>query len=164
MNDLVDSLPVKRVRHVLAEKQVKELLHELPGDARSAREAARALGVELGAVAKTLVYEIGLEPVMVVIAGDRRCDEARLPELFGLEGEVRRCDAVRVEELTGFPVGGVAPVGSLTPMPVVVDASLARFPRIYAGAGHPRVLMELSFDDLLFLTGGTPSEEVAVEG
>lgn len=170
MTEIVDSLPVRRVRRVLAEKQVKEILHELPEDAKSARDAARLLSVELGepgsvelgAIGKTLVYEIGLQPVMVVIAGDRQCKEAALPGVFGLEGEVKRADPRRVEELTGFPVGGVAPVGSLKPMPVAVDPALGRFPRIFVGAGHPRVLMELTYDDLLFLTDGKPAPEVAV--
>lgn len=170
MTEIVDSLPVRRVRRVLAEKGVKEILHELPEDAKSARDAARLLAVELGepgsielgAIGKTLVYEIGFQPVMVVIAGDRQCNEEALPQVFGLEGEVKRADPRRVEELTGFPVGGVAPVGSLTPMPVAVDPELGRYPRIFVGAGHPRVLMELTYDDLLFLTDGRPAPEVAV--
>ena len=158
---VVDTLPVKRVRETLAAKQIKERLIEFETPARSAAEAAHRLGVEPGAVVKSLVFEIGMEPVMVLVAGDRRCAEDRLPALFGLEGEVRRPAPARVEELTGFPAGGVAPVGSVTPMPVVIDASLARFPRIYAGAGHPCCVMELTLDDLLFLTGGRMAEGVA---
>ncbi len=160
---VVDTLPVRRVRQALAAKQIKERLIEFDKPARSAEEAARRLGVEPGAVVKSLVFEIGFDPVMVLIAGDRRCNEEKLPELFDLEGEVRRPDPARVEELTGFPAGGVAPVGSITPMPVVIDASLGRFPRIYAGAGHPRCVMELTFDDLLFLTDGKVEESVATE-
>ncbi len=157
----IESLPVKRVRQVLARKGVRERIIELAESAATAREAARALGVEPGAIAKSLAFEIGFDPVLVVIAGDRRCREEKLPELFGLEGEVRKTDPARVEKITGFPVGGVAPVGSLTPLPVVIDTSLGRFTRIYAAAGHPRCLFETDFDELVHLTGGRPSDEVA---
>ncbi len=97
------------LRRALAESGVRERIVELAGSAATAREAARALGVDLGAFAKSLVSEIGSDPVMALIAGDRRCNEEKPIELFGLEGEVRRPDPARVEELTGSPAGGVAP-------------------------------------------------------
>ncbi len=161
MSAILDSLPVRRVRRALATKKVREVLHEVPPEAVRPEAAARVHGVEPAAVARVHVYEIGLVPVMVITAGDRRVAEANLAAVFGLDGEVRRADPARVEELTGFPPDGVAPVGGERPMAVAVDPSLGRFPRIFVHAGHPRVLMELTYDDLLHLTGGRPVPEVA---
>lgn len=160
MSELFDSLPVRRVRAALAARQIREVLHEVPPQARGPEAAARIHGVEPAAVARVRVYEIGLDPVMVVVAGDRRVAEAALPAVFGLEGEVRAVEGGRLEELTGFPPGGVAPVATSRPMPVAVDPSLGRFPRLFVPAGHPRVLMELTYDDLLQLTDGRPAPEV----
>ncbi len=158
---LVDPPPVERVREVLAAKGDRERIIERTEPAATAADAARALGVALGAITKPLLLETGFDPALVAIAGDRRCREGRLPELFDLEGDVRRADAERGKKITGFPIGGVAPVGSLTPLPPVIDRGLGRFPRICAAAGHPRCVFETEFDELLHLTGGKPSDEIS---
>ncbi len=159
MTAILDSLPVRRVRAALAAAGVRELLHERPAEATA---FAREHGVDPAALARVHLYRIGLAPVMVITAGDRRVDEAALPAAFGLEGEVRPLSAGECEELTGFPPDGVAPVATARPLPVAVDPSLARFPRLFLPAGHPRVVMELTYDELLRLTGGRPAAAVAV--
>ncbi len=163
MNNAAESPAVKRVREALAEKGLRERIVVLERSGATAREAAEALGVELGAIVKSLLFLVGPDPVLVLVAGDRRCDPEVLPQLTGLEGEVRKADAATVQKVTGFSIGGVAPVGSLTPLPTVIDASLGRFPRLYAAAGHPHCLFETTLDELIFLTGGKVSEEVGVE-
>lgn len=163
MNELLERPAVKRVREALAERGIHERIVVVGNSAATAKAAAEALGVELGAIVKSLVFLVGLDPVLVLVAGDRRCDPAKLPELTGLAGEVRKADAATVQKVTGFSIGGVAPVGSLRPLPTVIDASLGRFPRVYAAAGHPHCLFETNLDELAFLTGGKISEEIAVE-
>lgn len=163
MNDLLERLAVRCVREALARKGVHERIVVLEESAATAEAAAAALGVELGAIVKSLVFLVGPDPVLVLVAGDRRCAAERLPELTGLQGEVRKADAATVQKVTGFSIGGVAPVGLLRPLPTVIDASLGRFPRVYAAAGHPHCLFETNLDELAFLTGGRISEEIAVE-
>ena len=85
---------------------------------------------------KSLVFAVGDRPVMALVAGDRRAREAALPAAAGLEGKARRATAEEVRAATGFAIGGVAPVGHATALPVVIDASLARFERLYAAAGR----------------------------
>ncbi len=162
MTAILDSLPVRRVRAALAAAGVRELLHELPAEATAAAAFAREHGVDPAALARVHLYRIGHAPVMVITAGDRRVDKAALPAAFGLEGEVRPLSAGECEELTGFPPDGAAPVATARPLPVAVDPSLARFPRLFLPAGHPRVVMELTYDELLRLTGGRPAAAVAV--
>ena len=158
------SASVQRVRAALA-------AHGLPPDrvvaladtARTAADAARACGVPVGAIVKSLLFEVGGTPVLALIAGDRRCDPSALPAALGLAGEARRCDAARVRAVTGFAIGGVAPVGHPAPLPTAVDASLARFGRLFAAAGHPHCVFATDLAGLLALTGGELSPAVAAE-
>ena len=98
----------------------------------------------VGAIVKSLVFEVDGEPVLALVAGDRRCDLAALPAALGRAGAARRCDADRVRAATGFAIGGVAPVGHLTPLPTAIDASLGRFARLFAAAGHPHCVFATS--------------------
>jgi prolyl-tRNA editing enzyme YbaK/EbsC (Cys-tRNA(Pro) deacylase) len=153
------SSSVRRVREALAAKGSTARIVELAETARSAEDAAASVGCELGAIVKSLVFAVGERPVMALVAGDRRCDSAALPEALGLTGTVRRADADLVRGATGFAIGGVAPVGHS--LPVAVDASLARFARIWAAAGHPHCVFPTTLDELLTLTGGRLSDRLA---
>ncbi len=155
----LDGNSVRRVRDVLAAKGSAAAIVELAETARSAEDAARSVGCELGAIVKSLVFRIGQRPVMALVAGDRRCDSAALPEILGLEGKVGRADADLVRAATGFAIGGVAPVGH--DLPVAVDASLGRFDRLWAAAGHPHCVFATTLDDLLALTAGRLSDRLA---
>jgi prolyl-tRNA editing enzyme YbaK/EbsC (Cys-tRNA(Pro) deacylase) len=151
----------QRVEAALAAKGLVGRVVELADTARTAEDAARACGVPVGAIVKSLVFEIAGRPVLALIAGDRRCDLAALPAALGLEGSAKRCDAERVRAITGFAIGGVAPVGHLAPLPTVVDASLGRFPKLFASAGHPHCVFATTLPELVALTGGTVSDRVA---
>src|SRR5262249_27516694 len=102
---------VARVQATLEALGSQARIVELSETARSAEDAARAVGCELGAIVKSLVFAVGGRPVMALVAGDRRCDAAALPAILGLEGEVARANADLVRQATGFAIGGVAPVG-----------------------------------------------------
>ena len=155
------SASVRRVAEALAAAGSASRIMELAETARTAEDAARSCGVPVGAIVKSLVFAVGDRPVMALVAGDRRAREAALPAAAGLEGKARRATAEEVRAATGFAIGGVAPVGHATALPVVIDASLARFERLYAAAGHPHCVFETSFDELVRLTGGVVSEEIS---
>jgi prolyl-tRNA editing enzyme YbaK/EbsC (Cys-tRNA(Pro) deacylase) len=155
----MDSSSVRRVREALAAKGSAAEIVELAATARSAEDAARSVGCELGAIVKSLVFRIGDQPVMALVAGDRRCDPSVLPEALSLAGAVRRADADLVRCATGFAIGGVAPVGH--PLPVAIDTSLARFDQLWAAAGHPHCVFATTLAELLALTGGRLSEGLA---
>ncbi|MEQ8665893.1 MAG: YbaK/EbsC family protein [Rhodospirillales bacterium] len=157
----LENEPVRRVRQALAAGGYGDRVIELADTARSAREAADTLGVELGAIVKSLVFTVGKTPVMALVAGDHRCLEENLPRALNLEGEVGRLDADTVKLVTGFSIGGVAPVGMTRLLPTVIDRSFKRFDTVYAAAGHPHCVFPASVTDLKRLTRGIVSYNIA---
>lgn len=130
-----------RVRERLARLGLHVQVRMLPDSTRTAPEAARACGCELGQIVKSLVF-VGRdgEPVICLWAGDRRVPEAEL----GL----RRATAVEVREATGFAVGGVPPLGHDRALRTVVDTSLGRFDRVWCAAGTPHAVFEVGVEEL----------------
>jgi prolyl-tRNA editing enzyme YbaK/EbsC (Cys-tRNA(Pro) deacylase) len=157
----LDNASVQRVQAALRDAGSPAQVMALAETARSAQEAADSIGCELGAIVKSLVFQIGDQPVMALVAGDRRCNEKALPAAFGLEGKAKRASAETVRASTGFAIGGVAPVGHPQALPMVIDSSLARFPAVYAAAGHPHCVFQTTPDELQRLTGGVVSEAIA---
>lgn len=127
---------------------------------RTAEDAARTIGVELGQIVKSLVFLAGDEPVLALVSGDNFLDERKLAEAAGgADGSaddvmVERPDATVVREVTGFPVGGVPPIGHLRPLRVFVDEDLRRFDELWAAAGTPHCNFAISPADLVRVTGG----------
>ena len=154
---------VKRVRQALVNAGLGDRVVELAETARSAAEAAAALGVEQGAIVKTLVFTVGNRYVLALVAGDRQCNEDQLGRALNLSGPVVRPGADLVRAVTGFSIGGVAPVGLVAKLPVAIDASLKRFDKIYAAAGHTHCVFETTAAELKTLTGGVVSYAVAQE-
>jgi prolyl-tRNA editing enzyme YbaK/EbsC (Cys-tRNA(Pro) deacylase) len=151
------SLPAaaRRVADALAALGAPASIHRLAQSARTAREAADALGVEIGQIAKSLVFRAASSgrAVLVIAAGDRRVDEARVGELLGEPIERAAPDFVRAH--SGFAIGGVAPVAHAQPMVVFVDRSLRRFELLWAAAGTPHCVFPIDPDRLLAASGGT---------
>ena len=151
---------VQRVRAWLAEAGSEANVIELSETARSAQDAANSIGTELGSIVKSLVFSVGGKPVMALVAGDRQCDTKVLPAALGLEGKAKRADADLVRDATGFSIGGVAPVAHVQNLPLVIDASLARFETIYAAAGHPYCVFATTAAELVRLTGGALRKDI----
>ena len=131
----------------------------LDGSARTAQEAADVLGVQLGQIAKSVIFrrkQDGLA-VLVVTSGDRRVDEKKVSALVG---KVGRADADFVKSQTGFSIGGVSPLAHLNPPVTLLDAQLWRFDEVWAAAGHPHGVFRLTPDDLLRLTGAPQADVV----
>jgi prolyl-tRNA editing enzyme YbaK/EbsC (Cys-tRNA(Pro) deacylase) len=159
----LSSLPegVQRVARVLQDLGHPHAPVMLDDAARTAQQAADALGVQLGQIAKSIVFRRKADgvAVLVVAAGDRRVDEKKVDALVGKTG---RADAEFVKATTGFSIGGVSPVGHLQPPVVLIDRSLLRFDEVWAAAGHPHGVFRLRPQDLERLTGA-PLADVAQE-
>tara|TARA_R110000787_G_scaffold16622_76_gene52157 strand:+ start:5749 stop:6234 length:486 start_codon:yes stop_codon:yes gene_type:complete len=152
---------VRRVRDALMASGLEDRVIELSETARSAQDAADSIGTELGSIVKSLVFRIGDQAVMALVAGDRQCDTKALPAALGLTGKCHRADADMVREATGFAIGGVAPVGHPGLLPIAMDVSLRRFPVIYAAAGHPYCVFPTTPDDLQLITGAIMSDSIS---
>ncbi len=140
-----------RVQEVLRAAGSDAQVVELPGSTRTAAEAAASLGVAVGQIAKSVVFVVDGAPVVAVLSGvDRLCTE-KLRRLRGGQRVVRP-DADAVRAATGFPIGGVSPVGHGAP--VVVDAGLAAYGVVWAAAGTPNAVYRTTFDELVAVTGG----------
>ena len=130
---------------------------EVQSSARTAEEAAQSLGVEVGQIVKSLVFVADGEPVLLLVAGDHRVDPDRASRALDANN-IKRADVDWVREATGFPIGGVAPVGHPRPMRTIVDESLERFEVIWAAAGTPNAVFPTSFAELTTLTRGAIAE------
>lgn len=159
---ILENASVKRVREALLARGAGERVIVLDGAARTAAEAAAGLGCEVGAIVKSLVFAAEGNPVMALVAGDRQCDVAALGRALGLAVPPGRADAALVRRATGFAIGGVAPLGHVETLPVVIDDSLQRFPLLHAAAGHPHAVFPLSYSELVAWTGGKPAAISAV--
>jgi prolyl-tRNA editing enzyme YbaK/EbsC (Cys-tRNA(Pro) deacylase) len=120
--------------------------------AHSVAQAAEALGVDVGAMAESVVFLLDDEPVLLLVSGSHEVDLERTGQR--LEGELTRAPAAMVREVTGQPLGGVAPVGHPTNLPTYVDNALAGHRELWAVGGHPNTVFRTSFPELLRITAG----------
>jgi Cys-tRNA(Pro) deacylase len=129
----------------------------MDGSTRTADEAAAAVGVEVGQIVKSLVWAVDGEPVLALVAGDRRLDTGRLAAALDVDA-VDRADADAVRAATGFAIGGVPPFGHTTQLRTVMDASLRRFDEVWAAAGTPRDVFAIAPDELARRSRATVAE------
>ena len=144
MSALQDRPSVRRLRDALVAAGSSAQVIELAETARTAADAAASLGVEQGAIVKSLVF-------------------AALGRALNIAGKVERADADLVRQATGYSIGGVAPLGHPTHLALAIDSSLARFATVYAAAGHPHCVFATSADELATLTGGAVVEGIGIE-
>lgn len=129
----------------------------LSDSARTAALAAEQLGVEVGAIANSLVFAADESPLLVLTSGAHRVDTGRVAGLVGV-GEVTRATPDFVRTATGQAIGGVAPVGHPAPVRTLVDNALAGYDVVWAAAGTPHTVFPTSFAELVRITGGTPAD------
>jgi prolyl-tRNA editing enzyme YbaK/EbsC (Cys-tRNA(Pro) deacylase) len=126
--------------------------------APTAAAAAALVGVEVGAIANSLVFTTAeAEPLLVMTSGAHRVDTAKIAALVGT-AKVKRADADFVHAHTGQRIGGVAPVGHPAPLRTLVDVALAGYPEIWAAGGIPHAVFPTTFDELVALTRGEPAD------
>ena len=150
---------VQRVAKALQDTHHPHAPVMLDGAARTAQEAAHSLGVQLGQIAKSVIFKRKADSVavLVVTSGDRRVDEEKVAALVG---KVGRADADFVKAHTGFSIGGVSPVAHLHSPVTLLDQDLWRFDEIWAAAGHPHGVFRLRPQDLPNLTGAIAADVV----
>ena len=153
---------VQRVARALQDKGHPHAPVMLDDAARTAQQAADALGIALGQIAKSIVFRRKSDDaaVLVITSGDRRVDEKKVEALVGAGGKLGRADADFVKSRTGFSIGGVSPVGFSQPPVMVIDRELFRFDEIWAAAGHPHGVFKLRPQDLEQLTGAPVADVV----
>ena len=153
-NTKVTSLPdtVQRVARLLQAAGHPHGPQMLDAAARTAQQAADALGIAVGQIAKSIIFRRRSDDVavLVITSGDRRVDEKKVDALVGKTG---RADADFVKAKTGFSIGGVSPFAHATPPVTLIDRELFRFDEIWAAAGHPHAVVRLAPQDLERLTG-----------
>jgi prolyl-tRNA editing enzyme YbaK/EbsC (Cys-tRNA(Pro) deacylase) len=130
----------------------------LPEAAPTAAAAAALVGVEVGAIANSLIFATAEdEPLLVLTSGAHRVDTAKVAALVGTS-KLKRANPEFVLAATGQPIGGVAPVGHPTPLRTLVDTALADYPQVWAAGGIPHAVFPTTYDELLRLTGAEPAE------
>jgi len=139
-------------------------IEHFPAGTRTSKDAARAVGCALGAIAKSLVFLVDDQPVLVLCSGDRRVDEGRLASFFGATN-ARPASRDRVHELTGYPAGGTPAVGHDLKLPTVADTALGRYRRVWSAGGTLDTVYEVTLERLVTAStarwadvsmGGTP--------
>ncbi len=146
-----------RVQDALIAAGAKGSVRMLDESARTAAEAAAALGVEVGQITNSLIFVADGEPLLVLTSGRHRVDTSKVAELVGVT-KVSRADADFVREHAGVAIGGVSPIGHPRPLRTLVDVALNDYDVVWAAAGHTHAVFPTTFDELLTLTGGTPAD------
>jgi prolyl-tRNA editing enzyme YbaK/EbsC (Cys-tRNA(Pro) deacylase) len=148
------SATVQRVQDALRALGLGHEIVDLGQSARTAADAARAVGCQVDQICKSLVFRLGSSnrPLLVVTSGVNRVDETKVGALVG--EPLGKADADFVRATTGFAIGGVAPIGHTGPVTTLIDEHLLSFEEIWAAAGHPNMVFRLRPDDLVRMTGG----------
>ena len=157
MENLLNKEPVKRVQEFIKKFDPKLEVLVLDTTARTAKDAANSLKCEVGAIVKSLLFKAESTFLICLIAGDRRCSLNKLKKILGKK-DVSMANAEEVKENTGFSIGGVAPVAHIKKLEIYIDKSLSRFSSIFAAAGHPNCVFEISYDQLIKITNGNEKE------
>ncbi len=141
----------KRVGDFIRERGLEARVVTLDDSTKTSKMAADALGCTVAEIAKSIVF-VNESPVVVVISGDRKVDAEKLSGVMGHRVSVADADAVR--RRTGYVIGGVPPFPHGEGVTVLLDASLERFERVWAAAGTPNSVMQLSVGQLKSVLGG----------
>ncbi len=147
----------QRVQDALTAAGSSAVVRALDHTARTATDAARALGVSVGAIVKSLVFVADGHPVLVLASGDHQVDTYEVGRALDAH-HVGRADADLVRDATGFAIGGVSPVAHPHPLRTLVDTALEGYDVVWAAAGHPHYVFPTTYDELLRLTGGTAAD------
>ncbi len=147
---------VLRVVAKLKELNIGGEVTHLADSARSAQEAADALGILVGQVASSIVFKLpDGSPLLVITSGRHRVDTELVAKELGVE-KLHRADADYVKESSGFSIGGVSPVGWVNEATIVIDRALNDYDVVWAAAGHPHTVFPTTYAELLMATNARP--------
>lgn len=157
MEGVLEKTAVKRVNDALKAKEISGQIKVLSESARSAAEAASALGIEVGQIASSIIFKLpNGSPLLVITSGRHRVDTELVSKEL-LVDTLARVDADYVKELSGFSIGGVAPLGWINPPAItLIDLALNDYDLVWAAAGHPHAVFPTTYAELLTCTGAKP--------
>ena len=150
---LLDKEPVKRVEKFLKDFDQSLEVIILENSARTAKDAAIALGCDVGAIVKSLLLKTEGSFILCLVAGDKRCSLNKLKKIKD-EKDISMASPEEVKTQTGYTIGGVSPVGHLNKLEIFIDKSLERFNELFAAAGHPNCIFKINFKDIQKITNG----------
>ena len=150
---LLDKEPVKRVEKFLKGFDQSLEVIVLENSARTAKDAAIALGCDVGAIVKSLLFKTGDNFTLCLVAGDKRCSLNKLKKIKNIK-DISMASPEEVKTQTGYTIGGVSPVGHLNKLEIFIDKSLERFNKLFAAAGHPNCVFKINFNDIQKITNG----------
>ena len=131
--------------------------HHQPDGAKTAADAAAAIGCDVGQIVKSLIFGVDGEIVLAYVSGSNQLDEQKLAAAAG-GSKCGRVDADAVRSATGYPIGGVPPFGHTTELPVFVDPDLLQYDEVWAAAGTWHDVFPLSPADLVRVSNGTVTD------
>jgi prolyl-tRNA editing enzyme YbaK/EbsC (Cys-tRNA(Pro) deacylase) len=156
MDGVLEKAAVKRVIAALLEHGCAGQIKVLSESARTAAEAAAALGIEVGQIASSLIFKLpDGSPLLIITSGRHRVDAELVASNLGIE-KLGRVDADYVKEQSGFSIGGVAPLGWVSPATILIDQALNDYDLVWAAAGHPHAVYPTTYDELIQCTGAQP--------
>ena len=151
MNDLLNNEPVRRAQEALKRFDNSLNVQVLEKTARTAQDASLALGCEVGAIVKSLLFRAENSFVLCLVSGDKKCSLNKLKKITQ-KNDLCMASPEQVKTQTGYTIGGVSPVGLLNDIEIFMDNSLERFDKLYAAAGHPNCIFEINFKKLNEIT------------
>jgi prolyl-tRNA editing enzyme YbaK/EbsC (Cys-tRNA(Pro) deacylase) len=159
MDGVLEKAAVQRAQAALNKHQMPGQITVLADSARTAADAAAALGIQVGQIASSIVFKLPDETALLVItSGRHRVDTTMVASLLGVDS-LGRADADYVKDVSGYSVGGVAPVGWLNlPNRTLIDEALNEYEIVWAAAGHPHAVFPTNFSELQQATGATPAK------
>jgi prolyl-tRNA editing enzyme YbaK/EbsC (Cys-tRNA(Pro) deacylase) len=156
MDGVLEKAAVKRVAAALIEHGCAGEIKVLSDSARTASEAAAALGIEVGQIASSLIFKLpDGSPLLIITSGRHRVDTDLVAQNLDIE-KLGRVDADYVKEKSGFSIGGVAPLGWVSPATILIDEALNEYEIVWAAAGHPHAVYPTSFGELIKITKAKP--------
>jgi prolyl-tRNA editing enzyme YbaK/EbsC (Cys-tRNA(Pro) deacylase) len=156
MSAIFENTSVQRVQALMKELGMSGEITALADSARTAKEAADALGIEVGQVASSIVFKLDDgSPLLVITSGRHKVDTELVAKNLS-QSKLHRVDADYVKEKSGFSIGGVAPLGWLTPATVLIDEALNDYDVVWAAAGHPHSVFPTTYAELITCTRATP--------
>jgi prolyl-tRNA editing enzyme YbaK/EbsC (Cys-tRNA(Pro) deacylase) len=152
MDGVLEKAAVKRVAQALIDHQMAGQIKVLTDSARSAAEAASALGIEVGQIASSILFKMPDDsPLLVITSGRHRVDTELVAKNLNLSA-LGRVDADYVKDKSGFSIGGVAPIGWLNPATIIIDEALNDYEIVWAAAGHPHAVFPTTYSELVKIT------------
>ena len=159
---LLEKEPVRRVEKFLRDFDKNQKIIVLNTSARTALEAATSLGCEVGAIVKSLLFKTESNFTLCLVAGDKKASLNKIKRILNIK-DASMASADEVKNVTGYTIGGVSPIGHLNKIYILIDKSLNRFNSLFAAAGHPNCVFEISFTGLIKITNGSTDEIIEWE-